>query len=214
MTLWTELRRWHVFRIVAVYAAVAQQVLQLGSVVFPARNVPHWAMPLLISFVGLGFPVAIVLAWAFQMTPGGVRRTRPAESDSARTPEQHQSVGQVLNAAFIVVLLAAVGMLAWRLCSVKPGLAGKTVPAKSVGLTTRCKIPATAPAANTGSAPPSIAVLPFDNLSSDKSNAYFAAGMREDVLTKLADLGGLKVISSTSSSRFKSHPEDLKKVAP
>lgn len=216
MALWTELRRRHVFRVMAVYAAMAWLVVQLGSVVFPALNVPHWAMPLLIGFVALGFPMAVVLAWAFEMTPEGVRRTHPAESEAERTPEQHQNVSRMLNAAFTAVLLAAVGVLAWQLYGTKPIPIPKPAspPAKALAAVPQSKTRPSTSTEKAGTAPSrSIAVLPFENLSSDKSNAYFAAGMREEVLTKLADLGGLKVISSTSSSRFKSHPEDLKKVA-
>jgi TolB-like protein len=181
-------------RIAVVYAAVAWLVLQLGAIVFPALHAPDWAMSLLIGFVALGFPVALVLAWAFEMTPEGVRRTRPADVASARSPEAHRGAGRFLNGVIIVALLAAVAVLGWRQFALQrsPMKADSTATGTTLGK--------------------SIAVLPFENLSGDKNNAYFAAGMQDLILTRLAEIGDLKVISRTSTQQFDSHPDDLKKI--
>lgn len=200
MSFWKELRRRHIFRIAAVYAATGWLVLQLGAIVFPALHAPAWCLPVLIGFVALGFPVALVLAWAFEATPDGVRRTEPATSSVAASPRNRRRVGQALNVAIIVVLAAAVGVLAWRLTSHGP--ANSPAPsAKAETLAAPSAIPAK-----------SIAVLPFENLSADKDNGYFADGIQDLILSKLAEIGGLTVISRTSTMRYQSHPEDLKAI--
>ena len=200
MSFWTELRRRHIVRIAAVYAATGWLVLQLGAIVFPALHAPKWCLPVLIGFVVLGFPVALVLAWAFEVTPEGVRRTEAAGSAEATSPHNRRRVGQTLNVAIIVVLAAAVGVLTWRLAS-RTGTAPRTVAAK-----TRAPAPSSAIPAK------SIAVLPFENLSTDKGNGYFADGIQDLILSKLAEIGGLTVISRTSTMRYQSHPGDLKVI--
>ncbi|MGA7965069.1 MAG: hypothetical protein WCB49_04125, partial [Gammaproteobacteria bacterium] len=179
MSFWKELRRRHIIRIAAVYAATGWLVLQLGAIVFPALHAPAWCLPVLIGFVALGFPVALVLAWAFEVTPEGVRRTEVAE---AATPQNRRRVGQALNIAIIVILAAAVGVLTWRLA----GRDSARHPALA--------IKAEAPVPSTAIPAKSIAVLPFENLSTDKGNGYFADGIQDLILSKLAEIGGLTVI--------------------
>src|SRR6056297_2572277 len=104
MSFWRELRRRHMFRISAVYAATAWLVLQLGAIVFPALHNPSWCLPVLIGFVALGFPVALVLAWAFEVTPEGVRLTEAADSGENADSNNQRRVGQTLNMAIIVIL--------------------------------------------------------------------------------------------------------------
>lgn len=117
-----------------MYLATGWLVLQLGAIVFPALHAPTWALPLLIGFVALGFPVALVLAWAFEVTPEGVRRTEPEQSDSARTEVQGRRVGRTLNGAIIAILALAVAVLLWRQfgngSSIKQTQAASTVGAK------------------------------------------------------------------------------------
>ncbi|HYW76917.1 MAG TPA: tetratricopeptide repeat protein [Gammaproteobacteria bacterium] len=211
MRFWKELRRRHIVRIAAVYAATAWLVLQLGAIVFPALHAPSWCLPVLIGFVALGFPVALVLAWAFEVTPEGVRRTEAINSGKAANPRNRRRVGQTLNIAIIVILAAAVGILAWRQFG--------TAPERRAHATTinRAATPrpgsVTNPAeAATAIPAKSIAVLPFENLSPDKNNAYFADGIQDLILSKLAQIGGLTVISRTSTMRYQSHPEDLRVI--
>ncbi len=201
MSLWRELRRRHIVRIAAAYAATAWLVLQLGAIVFPALHAPGWCLPVLIGFVALGFPVALVLAWAFEVTPDGVRRTEAEGPDVSGLSGDRRRVGQALNVAIIVILAAAVGVLTWRLTA-RDG----AVP-RSRAATIRTPAPSTAIPAK------SIAVLPFENLSSDKNNAFFADGMQDLILTKLADIGDLKVISRTSTLQYGSHPQNLRSIA-
>ena len=199
MSFWKELRRRHIFRIAAVYAATGWLVLQLGAIVFPALHAPSWCLPVLIGFVALGFPVALVLAWAFEVTPEGVRRTEAAGTAEADNPPSRRHVGKTLNVAIIVILAAAVGVLAWRLTS-----------RSSANAPAAAKAGASAP--STAIPAKSIAVLPFENLSTDKNNGYFADGIQDLILSKLAEIGGLTVISRTSTMRYQSHPEDLKAI--
>ena len=184
-----------------MYAATGWLVLQLGAIVFPALHAPGWCLPVLIGFVALGFPVALVLAWAFEATPEGVRRTEAAGSAEAASSHNRRRIGQVLNVAIIVILAAAVGVLTWRLTN-----RGNTAP-QTVAAKTRAPAPSSAIPAK------SIAVLPFENLSTDKSNAFFADGMQDLILTKLADIGDLKVISRTSTLQYGSHPQNLRSIA-
>ncbi len=201
MSFWKELRRRHIFRIAAVYAATGWLVLQLGAIVFPALHAPAWCLPVLIGFIALGFPVALILAWAYEVTPEGVRRTETGDSDRGSSPNNRLRVGRTLNAAIVVVLAAAVGVLAWRLTS-----RGNADTGSSAG-TIQAPSPSSAIPAK------SIAVLPFENLSTDKSNAFFADGMQDLILTKLADIGDLKVISRTSTLQYGSHPQNLRSIA-
>jgi TolB-like protein/cytochrome c-type biogenesis protein CcmH/NrfG len=134
-----------------------------------------------------GFPIALIIAWAFELTPEGIKRTEDVDlASSARRPRKHAWI-------FVVVVGA--------LLSVGLFLGGRyTARNNSGGLST--ELPAK-----------SIAVLPFENLSEDKSANYFAEGIQDQILTKLASIGDLKVISRTSTARYKSKPEDLKTVS-
>jgi len=191
-----ELRRRHVVRVAIAYAVAAWLLLQLASIVFPALGAPDWVLRVCIALLALGFPFALILAWAFELTPDGIRRTEPADSPAARPPEQHRNVGRTLNAIVIGALGVAVALLLWR----QSGMHATQSEPAAVKATT--------------AAPPakSIAVLPFDNLSDDKSNGYFATGMQDEILTRLAGIHDIKVISRTSTEKYSSHPTDLKTV--
>ena len=206
-SFFSELRRRHVIRIGLAYAITAWLLIQLGAILLPTFGAPHWVLKALVGLLILLFPVALILAWAFESTPDGVRRTAPADSEEAQPAGQARRIGQMLNVTIIVVLTAAVGVLAWRL-GTKPM---STPPAAATATTSA--VPAMgATAALTTIPPKSIAVLPFENLSPDKNNAYFAEGMQDLILSKLAEIGGLTVISRTSTMRYQSHPEDLKAI--
>jgi TolB-like protein/Tfp pilus assembly protein PilF len=191
-----ELQRRHVVRVAIAYAIAAWVLLQVASIVFPALGAPDWVLRIFIALMALGFPLALILAWAFELTPDGVRRTEPEDSPDVRLPPQQERVGRTLNAIVIGVLVVAVAVLSWRQFGGRPRTAAVTAPAAA---------PAAAPAK-------SIAVLPFDNLSEDKNNGYFASGMQDEILTRLAGIGDLQVISRTSTEKYASHPPDLKTV--
>ncbi len=207
---WHELRRRHVWRVAVAYAAVGWLLIEAATQVFPVFHMPDWAAQLVVLLIAIGFPVAVILAWAFEITPEGVRRTEPVDSPAVRSPTQHQRVGTILNAFIIAVLAAAVGVLAWRLTANRRAPAAVAASASGPAPTTSASTAASA-AANAIPAK-SIAVLPFQNLSDDKNNAYFAEGMQDLILTRLAEIGGLKVISRTSTMKYQSHPDDLKTI--
>src|SRR5206468_6487483 len=144
-----------------------------------------------IALVAIGFPIALVIAWAFELTPEGIKRTEDVDlAASARQPRKHAWI-------FIVIIGAAF--------SIGLFLIGR--------YTARDTAPRQSEAATSAIGQKSIAVLPFDNLSRDPDNAYFCEGVQDEILTRLAKVADLKVISRTSTQHFKSSPENLPQIA-
>ncbi len=179
----TELKRRSVYKVAVTYAVVAWLLVQIATQVFPFLQIPDWAIRLIIMLVALGFPIALVIAWAFELTPEGLKRTETAES-LPRRKRDHAWI-------YIVVIGLALSLGLFFL-----------------GRYTSPHPPAIAPTSSK-----SIAVLPFENLSTDKENAFFADGIQDEILTRLAKIGDLKVISRISTQRYKSSPDDLPKIA-
>jgi TolB-like protein/Flp pilus assembly protein TadD len=179
-----ELKRRNVYKVAVGYAVVGWLLVQVATQVFPFFEIPNWAVRLVVLLIVVGFPIALVIAWAFELTPGGIKRTE--EADRAYP-------GRSRGRAWIYVVISA-GVL-------------------SVGLFFLGRY--TAPNENKiGNVPAkSIAVLPFENLSRDPDNAYFAEGIQDEILTRLAKVADLKVISRTSTQRYKSSPNDLPQIA-
>jgi TolB-like protein len=145
--------------------------------------------------VAIGFPIALVIAWAFELTPEGLKRTEDVDASGERVPKKHAWIYVVAIGAAISVGLFFVGRYSAQ------------TPRQDAS-------PARTEAATVSTIPQkSIAVLPFENLSDDKSAAYFAEGIQDEILTKLASIADLKVISRTSTAKDKSKPEDLKTVS-
>jgi TolB-like protein/Flp pilus assembly protein TadD len=186
----SELKRRNVYKVAVVYAAVGWLVIQVATSTFPVLEIPVWAMRLVIVLVLLGFPIALVLAWAFEVTPGGIRRT--ASAGNQDTPDRKRR-------KWIVPLVVAVAVVAWLFLgspfssSLRQRFFGGTRSEHDAGK--------------------SIAVLPFASLSEDKANTYFAEGIQDEILTRLANISELKVISRTSTLRYKSTPENLTQIA-
>src|SRR5213083_3703424 len=159
--------------------------MQVASQIFPFFEIPNWAVRLVVLLIALGFPIAFVLAWAFELTPEGIKR---AEDVDLSKPVRRKT-GRKLDFFIIAVLLLVIGFLVFQ--RLHPNVS----PTVSSALEK------------------SIAVLPFENLSRDPDNAYFSDGIQDEILTKLAGIGDLKVISRKSTAKYKSTPEDLKTVA-
>ena len=194
-----ELKRRNVYKVAVAYAVVAWLLIQAASILFPTFEAPPWVMKVSVVVIILGFPVALILAWAFELTPEGIKRADEIDPNESSTPR----TGRKLIGITIVVAVIAAGLFVFQF------LHGK--PAATPG-------PGATVAAGATPAPPpipekSIAVLPFENLSSDKENAYFADGIQDEILTKLASIADLKVISRISTAKYKSKPEDLKTVS-
>src|SRR6184192_4091020 len=185
-----ELKRRNVYKVAVAYAVVAWLLVQVATQVFPFLEIPNWVVRLVIALVVIGFPIALVIAWAFEATPEGIKRAEVADAmpvSAATRRKKHAWIYVVVIAAAISVALFFLGRY--------------TAGNKSVA-----SVPNELPAK-------SIAVLPFDNLSRDPDNAYFAEGVQEEILTRLAKVADLKVISRTSTQRFKSAPSDLREIA-
>jgi TolB-like protein/Tfp pilus assembly protein PilF len=180
-----ELKRRNVYKVAVAYAVVAWLLMQVASQIFPFFEIPNWAVRLVVLLLVIGFPIALILAWAFELTPEGIKRTEDVDlSKSVR-----RKTGRKLDFFIIAVLLLVIGILLFQRLHPNVSPAVSSSPEKS------------------------IAVLPFDNLSHDPDNAYFADGIQEEILTRLAKIVDLKVISRTSTQHYKSAPENLPEIA-
>jgi TolB-like protein/Tfp pilus assembly protein PilF len=184
--LFGELKRRNVYKVAVAYAIVGWLLVQISTQVFPFLEIPNWVVRLVIVLVAAGFPIALVIAWAFELTPQGIKRT-----EDVRIPVGNNSKNR--NWIYVAIIGAALSIglfFVGRHLGENTGSAAQTdLPAKS------------------------IAVLPFDNLSRDPDNAFFAEGVQDEILTRLAKVADLKVIARTSTQRFKSAPENLPDIA-
>jgi len=176
--------------VAVAYAIVGWLLVQIATQVFPFLEIPNWVVRLVIALVAIGFPIALVIAWAFEATPEGIKRTEVADAMPVSA-----AIGRKKHAwIYVVVIAAAISVTLFFLGRYTAG--NKSVASAPNELPTK-----------------SIAVLPFDNLSRDPDNAYFAEGVQDEILTRLAKVADLKVISRTSTQRFKSAPADLREIA-
>src|SRR5213083_1852941 len=181
-----ELKRRNVYKVAIAYAVVAWLFIQAASIFLPAFNAPQWAIQIVILILVVGFPIALVFSWAFEITPEGIKRESEVQADESIT----HHTGRKIVALTIVLAVIATGLLIFQF------------------LRARSTSPSVATISNK-----SIAVLPFDNLSGDPQNAYFSEGVQDEILTRLAKIAELKVISRTSTQHFKSAPENLPEIA-
>src|SRR5438477_1712431 len=173
--LFDELQRRKVYRVAAAYVIAAGFIIRIASAVFPAWELPNWTLRLVIVLLLIGFPVALILAWAYDVTPQGIQATPTAPGGHRR-----RNIALLIVAGVIISIAAGFFLL---------------------------------PLASARKINKSIAVLPFQNLSAEKENAYFAEGIENEILTKLATVRDLKVISRTSTAKYQSKPDNLKTVA-
>jgi TolB-like protein/Flp pilus assembly protein TadD len=182
----TELKRRNVYRAAVAYGVVAWFLTQLTTQVFPFFEIPNSAVRFVVIALAVGFPIAMLLAWIYEFTPEGIVRTEDLNPAQARSSQR--ATGRILDFIIIGALLLVIAMLiVGRLPFYRQ--TGESIPQKS------------------------IAVLPFENLSEDKANAYFADGIQDEILTRLSKIADLKVISRTSTQRYKSAPENLPEIA-
>jgi TolB-like protein/Tfp pilus assembly protein PilF len=179
----SELKRRNVYKVAIAYGVVGWLLIQIATQVFPFFEIPNWAVRLVVLLLVIGFPIALILAWAFELTPEGIKRTDEIE------PGQDSP-----NRAWIYVVLVA-GAISVGLFFLGRFTAG---PRQRVSESVSGK---------------SIAVLPFESLSEDKANAYFAEGIQDEILTRLAKIADLKVISRTSTQKYKSGSNNLREIS-
>jgi len=195
MSFIEELRRRNVFRVAMAYLVTAWVLLQLADIVLESMESPHWVIQAFMLALGLGFPLALIFAWAFEMTPEGIKKERDVDRSQSIT----HKTGQKLNRNIIVVLALAVVLL----------LFDRFVPqSESTEAPREPETVLVAPEDNAKS----IAVLPFVNMSSDTEQEYFSDGISEEILNSLARVKDLKVAGRTSSFAFKGKNQDLRQI--
>jgi adenylate cyclase len=193
-----ELKRRNVLRMAGLYLVGAWLLIQVASTMLPVFDVPGWVLRGLIIILALAFIPALIFSWVFELTPHGLKRDEDVTPEESIAPQTARRMNRMITA----VLVLALGYFVVD----KFVLAPRREAAKSQ----------TAPGANESQSianAKSIAVLPFDNLSRDPDNAFFAEGVQDEILTRLAKVADLKVISRTSTQRFKSAPSDLREIA-
>jgi TolB-like protein len=184
----SELKRRNVYKVAVAYAVIAWLLIQAASILFPTFEAPAWVMKVFVVLLAAGFVVALVLAWAFEMTPQGMKRTENVGPDEVIP----QWSGRKFAALIIVIAIGAAALLAFQL------LRPKATPISSPAATS---VPAK-----------SIAILPFVNMSSDRENEYFVDGLTEEILNRLAQISALRVPGRTSSFAFKGKNTDLRQI--
>jgi TolB-like protein/Tfp pilus assembly protein PilF len=180
-----ELKRRNVYKVAIAYAVVAWLLIQAGSILFPTFEAPGWVMKGFVTVIAAGFVIALIIAWAFEMTPQGMKRTEDLSPDEF-IPQWSKRKFVALIVSLAVVAAGLLVFQLWRTQKVPPAA---TATEKS------------------------IAVLPFENRSEDKANAYFAEGVQDEILTRLSKIADLKVTSRTSTQHYKSVPENLAEIA-
>jgi len=180
-----ELKRRNVYKVAVAYAVAGWALAQGIAQVFPVFDVQNWIVRLIVLLIVIGFPIALVLAWAFEITPEGVKRTEDVDPAVQRSKKSHIWIYIVIVGALLSIGLFMLGRYGFRNAT----SSSNEVPAKS------------------------IAVLPFGNLSRDPDNEYFAAGIQDEIITRLAQISDLKVISCTSTQRYKGSGQNLRQIA-
>jgi len=181
-----ELKRRNVYKVAVAYAVIGWVIAQIATQIFPFLEIPNWVVRLVIALVAIGFPIALVIAWAFEITPQGIERTEVADTmPLAAGQKKHAWIYVAIVGAVLSIGLFFLGRYGFR----NGTSSSSELPQKS------------------------IAVLPFDNLSRDPDNAFFAEGVQDEILTRLAKVADLKVIARTSTQKFKSAPENLPDIA-
>ena len=185
-----ELKRRNVYKVAVVYAVVGWLLVQIATQVFPFLEIPNWVIRLVIALVAIGFPVALIIAWAFELTPEGIKRSDDLDP-AVRQTRSHAWIYIIGGGAAVSIALFFLGR--FTAAPAESVSAGRTQPTTHLAK--------------------SIAVLPFENLSEDKANAYFAEGIQEEILMRLAKIADLKVISRTSTQQYQSKPGNLSEIA-
>ena len=189
----SELKRRNVYKAAVAYIVVSWLLLQAASILLPTFDAPSWVMKAFVVFLVLGFAPVLIFSWLFEITPEGIKR----ESEIAADRSISQQTGRKLVGLTVVIALLAVALLVFQLVHHQSTTASPSaVPRK----------PASALPDK------SIAVLPFENLSDDKANGYFSEGIQDEILTRLSKVAALKVISRTSTQKYKSAPDNLREI--
>src|SRR6266540_3617284 len=188
-SFFSELKRRRVYNVAVAYVVAAWLLVQVATQVFPFFNIPNWVVRLVVLLTIVGFPVSLVCAWAFEITPEGIKLEEDVDRRVTR------KTGRKLTALIVIVAAVAAGVTVFRFLHSQQGIEAAKQPPLAVAIESK-----------------SIAVLPFENRSEDKANAYFAEGIQDEILVRLAKIADLKVISRTSTQHYKSAPENLREI--
>src|SRR5947199_4051966 len=180
----SELKRRNVYKVAVAYAVVGWLVVQVTTQVFPIFEIPNWALRLIVLAIIIGFPIALVIAWAFELTPEGLKRTEDVDLAAQTSAKSHVWIYVVIVGALLSVGLFMLGRYGFR----EKNSASSELPSKS------------------------IAVLPFVNMSADKNDEYLSDGVSEELITALSKITGLQVKARTSSFALKCKNEGIQKI--
>ena len=167
----TELKRRNVYKVAIAYAIVAWLLIQAASILFPTFEAPAWVMKVFVSAIILGFPVALIFSWAYEITPEGIKRAEDVSPEQSIT----HHTGRKLIWITVALAIIAAGLFAYQFLHSKSASTPRQSEATTGSITGAAAIPEK-----------SIAVLPFENLSDDKQNAFFTDGVQDQILTALA----------------------------
>src|SRR6266403_30160 len=182
-----ELKRRHVYRVAVVYAVVAWLLIQIATEVFPFFEIPNWGIRLVVLAIVIGFPVALILAWAFELTPEGIKRAEDVDLTKDGTGRSgHKWIWIAATAAILAAVLFVGSIL--NLFHAKPHTAATTPHDKS------------------------IAVLPLVNESGDPAQEYFSDGLSEELINALGQIHELRVMGRNSSFHFKGNTDDSRSI--
>ena len=179
-----ELKRRNVFRVAIAFGIASWLILQIVDVILPMLNLPEWVGKLILLLLIVTFPIALILAWAFEMTPEGVKLEKNVDRSQSITPQ----TGRRLDYTIIAVLVVALGISVYLNVGEEADVVGDPLSGTAVGADTT---------------PPSIAILPFANRSANENDAFFVDGLHDDLLTQMAKISAFKVISRTSVLQYR-----------
>src|SRR5437867_5050891 len=177
-----ELKRRNVYKVAVAYALVAWLLIQAASILFPTFDAPPWVMKVFVAVLLLGFPIALVFSWAFEITPEGIKREEDVPSNESIT---HHTGRKIVGITIVVAVIAA-GLFVYQLVRSKNTVTPRQSEATTASISQK-----------------SVAVLAFANLSDDKGSEYFSDGIGEELLTVLQKIPGLHVAARTSAFSFK-----------
>ncbi len=201
-----ELKRRNVFRVAAVYIIASWLIMQVVDVMFPALKLPDWTVTLIAAIIVIGLPLAIIFAWAFELTPDGIKRDHEVDRSQSITGDTGHRLNRIITGVLVIALAYfAIDKFVLRQTASDPitdgQAASETLPATEEVASGLPDLAAT-----------SIAVLPFADMSPDGDNEYFADGLSEELLNVLAKLKVFKVAGRTSSFSFKGKNDDLRVI--
>ena len=196
--LFGELKRRNVIRVAGVYAVAGWVLAQIATTLEEALGLPAWFDGVIVALLLLGLPIALILAWAFELTPDGVLRTEDVPDGASITPD----TGRKLDYTIVAGIVLVAGMIIWQ----------KLAPEAEPGPSSAAAVQES-PADEAAASFTSIAVLPFDDLSPDGDQEYFSDGISEEILNVLVSVKGLDIVSRTSSFQFKGRDLGIPEIA-